>query len=88
MVESKVIITIDAGMHARPAAMFVKLANQYPCDVFVSKEGDQVNGKSIMGLLMLALSSGSEITIAAKGDREQEALDVLVELVKSGFSES
>lgn len=75
-------------MHARPAALFVKLANRYPCDIFVEKEGSQVNGKSIMGLLMLALSYGSQIKIIANGEQEQEALDALKELVASGFSES
>ena len=85
MVESEVCITTDAGMHARPAAMFVKLASLYPCDIFVEKEGDQVNGKSIMGLLMLALSSGSKIKIIADGEKEQEALDSLTALVENQF---
>ena len=88
MAEAEVLIMTDAGMHARPAAMFVKLASRYPCDIFVEKEGDQVNGKSIMGLLMLALTSGSKIKIIAKGEQEQEALDALIELVSGGFGES
>lgn len=76
------------GMHARPAAEFVKTANVYRCDIFVNKEDLEVNGKSIMGMMMLAAECGSEITIRAAGDDAQPAVDALVALVERGFGEA
>ncbi len=74
-------------MHARPSAMFVTHASRFKSEVFVEKNGIRVNGKSIMGVMMLAAEKGSELIIAARGDDEKEAVDNLVELVKSGFGE-
>ena len=54
------------GIHARPAAMFVKTANRFACDIFVEKDGEKVNGKSIMGLMMLAAGPGSKLTVHAE----------------------
>jgi phosphocarrier protein len=76
------------GMHARPAAEFVKTANAYHCDIFVNKEDLEVNGKSIMGMMMLAAECGSEITIRAAGADAGTAVDALVALVERGFGEA
>ena len=75
------------GIHARPAAMFVKTANKFECDVFVEKDGERVNGKSIMGLMMLAAGPGSKIIVHVDGNDGQVALDELQELVDRKFDE-
>lgn len=75
------------GIHARPAAMFVKLANRFKCDVFVEKDGEEVNGKSIMGLMMLAAGPGSRLCITTCGDDAATALDEIEALLQSGFGE-
>lgn len=75
------------GIHARPAALFVKVANQFDSDVFVEKDGERINGKSIMGLMMLAAGPGSVLTVEASGADAEEALDKLGELVARNFDE-
>lgn len=75
------------GIHARPAALFVKTANQFRCDVFVEKDGERVNGKSIMGLMMLAAGPGSRIVVYAEGADCDSALDALEALIKRRFDE-
>ena len=75
------------GLHARPAAEFVKAATRFLSDIFVSKDGMEVNGKSIMGMMMLAAEAGSEIVIRATGDDAHEAVGQLVSLVERGFGE-
>lgn len=75
------------GIHARPAAMFVKAANKYSCDVFVEKDGERVNGKSIMGLMMLAAGPGSTLIIHVDGDDGHSALDELEQLFVRKFDE-
>jgi phosphocarrier protein HPr len=75
------------GIHARPAALFVKVANQFDADVFVEKDGERINGKSIMGLMMLAAGPGSVLTIEASGADAGDALDKLGELVARNFDE-
>ncbi len=75
------------GIHARPAAMFVKTANRFACDIFVEKDGERVNGKSIMGLMMLAAGPGSKLTIHAHGQDASQALDELEILLKRKFDE-
>ena len=69
------------GIHARPAAMFVKTANRFTCDIFVEKDGEKVNGKSIMGLMMLAAGPGSRLRIVAAGEDADDALRALDELI-------
>ena len=83
------VVTVEhkLGIHARPASMFVRLANQFDCNVFVEKDGERVNGKSIMGLMMLAAGPGSKITIFVEGKDALKAADKLVELIKSKFDE-
>jgi len=75
------------GLHARPAAQFVRLANQYQCDIWVEKDSEQVNGKSIMGLMMLAAGHGSKILVTADGVQSKEAMEAVEELIGSGFRE-
>ena len=75
----------EDGLHARPAAKFVKLATRYTCDVWVTKDDEEINGKSIMGLMMLAASQGSVIQVTTEGPDAEEALEKLSALVTSGF---
>ena len=75
------------GLHARPAAEFVKLAGTYVAEIRLKKGDLDVNGKSIMGVLMLAAERGSELAIQAKGSDARDAADALEELVERGFGE-
>ena len=75
------------GIHARPAALFVKTANRFACDIFVEKDGEKINGKSIMGLMMLAAGPGSKVTLHVKGADAAAALAELEALVKRKFDE-
>ena len=91
MEEKKVTVKITnpLGFHARPAALFVQRASKYEkCEVFVEKDEDRVNGKSIMGLMMLAAEKGSELTITARGDKVDSCLEDLVDLIKNNFGEA
>lgn len=75
------------GIHARPAALFVKVANRYRCDIFVEKDGERVNGKSIMGLMMLAAGPGSKIAVCAEGHDAPAALTEIEALIRRKFDE-
>ncbi|HZO84964.1 MAG TPA: HPr family phosphocarrier protein [Verrucomicrobiae bacterium] len=75
------------GIHARPAAMFVKTANRFDCDIFVEKDGERVNGKSIMGLMMLAAGPGSKLLLIAEGADAVRALGELEALLLRKFDE-
>ena len=75
------------GLHARAAAKFVQTAAKYGCDVALSKDGKKVNGKSIMGVMMLAAAQGAEIEICTTGADEQQALDALTALIADKFGE-
>ncbi|RMH15931.1 MAG: HPr family phosphocarrier protein [Gemmatimonadetes bacterium] len=86
-VERQVQVVNPQGFHARPAAEFVKLASRFASDVWIAKDGLEVNGKSIMGVLMLAAEQGSTLTIRADGEDATEAVDQLCALVASGFQE-
>ena len=83
----KFIIGNKLGLHARPAAMFVKLANTFTSDIWVKFDDDEVNGKSIMGLMMLAAPAGSELDVSAEGQDCNKAVDALGELIEGGFEE-
>jgi len=80
-------ITNSRGLHARAAARFVRLAETFDADILVEKDGSEVPGTSIMGLMMLAAAPGSRITISVSGAEAQAALDALVALVSDGFGE-
>ena len=75
------------GLHARPAAMLVTAAARFQSDVFFIKDDIRVNGKSIMGVMMLAAEQGSTITVEIDGPDEKEAMKALLEVIKSGFDE-
>lgn len=81
-------IVNELGLHARAAAAFVKVANRYRADIMVSKDSLTVNGKSIMGVLMLAAAKGTSIVVEAKGDDASDALNSLAQLVNDKFGES
>ena len=85
--ERQVQIVNRAGMHARPAAEFVKTAGRFSSEITVEKDGLEVNGKSIMGVLMLAAEQGSWLRLTASGADADAALDALADLVGRGFSE-
>ncbi len=81
------LVSNKLGIHARPAALFVKTANRFQCDVFVEKDGEKVNGKSIMGLMMLAAGPGSKLTVHASGPDASKALAEIEALIKRKFDE-
>ncbi|MGH7972734.1 MAG: HPr family phosphocarrier protein [Limisphaerales bacterium] len=81
------LVANKLGIHARPAAMFVKTANRFHCDIFVEKDGERVNGKSIMGLMMLAAGQGSRLTVHAQGQDASQALQEIETLIKRKFDE-
>ena len=80
-------ITNKMGMHARPAAQFVKRANRHQCDVWVEKDDEQVNGKSIMGLMMLAAGQGAKLLITTDGQDAEDAMKELGQLIQCGFDD-
>ena len=86
-VEKEITIVNRLGMHARPAAMFVRIASRFRCEVWVEKEGEQINGKSIMGLMMLAAGQGSKLRVRCEGPDAERALQELEELVAARFNE-
>ena len=81
------VVRNKLGIHARPAAMFVKTANRFECDVFVEKDGEKVNGKSIMGLMMLAAGPGSKLHVRAEGEDAARAVAELDALLQRKFDE-
>ena len=87
MKQQKVKIINKLGLHARPAAEFVKLASKFTADIYVLKNDRMVNGKSIMGVMTLAAENGCELTIRAEGTDEDQALEHLMKLVEDKFYE-
>ena len=87
MVKKTFLITNKLGLHARAAATLVKIANRFVSEVTLHKDGVSVNGKSIMGVLMLAAAKGSEIEVIASGDDEGEALAAVGDLIEKKFGE-
>jgi phosphocarrier protein len=87
MTAESVRVVNELGMHARAAAKFVHLATRYEARVRVARETREMDGKSIMGILLLAAARGSTITISAEGTDERDAVRALVALVQSGFGE-
>lgn len=87
MLEKKVRVQNKLGLHARPAALLVKTANKFKADVFLTRESQVVNGKSIMGVMMLAANYGSEIILSVKGEDEETALTELIRLFDGKFGE-
>lgn len=87
MQEVVVEITNELGLHARPAAMFVQTASKFKADILVEKEGRQVDGKSILGIMTLAARKGSQIKLSAEGLEAGKALTALEDLVNRGFED-
>jgi phosphocarrier protein HPr len=86
-IDKEITIVNRLVLHARPAAMFVRIASRYRSEIWVSKEGEEVNGKSIMGLMMLAAGQGSKLRIRCEGPDAGRAIEELEELIKSRFNE-
>jgi phosphocarrier protein HPr len=87
MIERDATIVNQLGLHARPAARIVRLANTFEAEIELSKDGVEVNGKSIMGVMMLAAECGSSILIRANGPDAEQAVAALAALVAEGFGE-
>lgn len=81
MLKERVIIKLKDGLHARAAALFVKEANRYECDIFIEKDNNRINAKSIMGIMSLVINKESEITIIADGEDEKAAVEKLINYV-------
>ncbi|MGH7938264.1 MAG: HPr family phosphocarrier protein [Chthoniobacterales bacterium] len=86
-VEKELTIVNRLGLHARPSAMFVRVASRYRCEIWVAKEGEEINGKSIMGLMMLAAGQGSKLRVRAEGPDAAQAVKEIEELIASRFNE-
>jgi phosphocarrier protein len=87
MIEEKVKIINNAGLHTRPAATIVKLASKYKCDFYLSKDGLKINGKSIIGVMTMAAEKGSEIVLTFDGDDEADAAKDIIDYFNRGFDE-
>jgi phosphocarrier protein len=87
MVERVVKIKNKAGLHTRPAATIVKLAARYKCEFFISRDGMNINGKSIIGVMTLAAEEGAELILTFDGEDEEEAAKEIVEFFDNGFGE-
>jgi phosphocarrier protein HPr len=87
MIEEKVKIINKAGLHTRPAATIVKLAAKYKCEFYISKDGLNINGKSIIGVMTLAAEMGSEIALSFDGEDEAKAAEEIIDYFKRGFDE-
>lgn len=86
-IEKEIAIVNRLGLHARPAAMFVRIASRFRSEIWVAKEGEEINGKSIMGLMMLAAGQGSKLQIRCEGPDAPELLREIEVLINSGFNE-
>lgn len=87
MIRATATVINELGVHARPAALFVRLASRFASEIVLAKNGVEVNGKSIMGVMMLAAERGSRLEIRAEGVDEERAVAELVALVEGGFEE-
>jgi phosphocarrier protein HPr len=87
VIEKQLEVVNPLGLHARAAARFVRSASRFRSKITLTKDGTTIDGKSILGILFLAASAGSQITIAASGDDEEEAIEALSNLVAGGFGE-
>ena len=87
MVSNNVTVQNSVGLHARPATFFIQKANEFKASIWVEKDERRVNAKSLLGVLSLGIVKGAEISIIADGSDEKEAVQTLVELIKTNFSE-
>jgi len=88
MISKKVTIINKLGLHARAASKLVNKANQFESDVFIDKQGNRINAKSIMGVMMLAASKGTDILVEVEGGDEEDCLKAVVELIEDRFEET
>jgi phosphocarrier protein HPr len=86
-IEKEITVINRLGLHARPAAMFVRIASRYRSEIWVEKEGEQINGKSIMGLMMLAAGQGSKLLIRCEGPDADKAMEEIEDLINRRFNE-
>ena len=87
MLQQDAQIINKLGLHARASAKLTQLASQFPCEVWLTRNGRRVNAKSIMGVMMLAAAKGSTINIETTGEKEQEAMNALLALINNYFGE-
>ena len=87
MISREVVVQNQVGLHARPATFFIQKANEFKSSIWVEKGERKVNAKSLLGILSLGISKGTEITIIADGSDEEIALDAMVNLINSNFEE-
>ncbi len=87
MLAQEFTIVNKLGLHARASALLVKTASQFKSEIRIAREGVEVNGKSIMGIMMLAAAKGTTISVKVAGEDETVAMDVLGELIRNGFGE-
>jgi phosphocarrier protein len=88
MISRELTIVNKLGLHARAAAKFVSTASRYGCEIHIERGGQRINGKSIMGVMMLAASKGSTLTLTAEGEDEEAAMAAIEDLVAGRFGES
>ena len=88
MISKKVTIVNKLGLHARAASKLVNKANQFESDVFIDKQGNRINAKSIMGVMMLAASKGTEILLEVDGGDEEDCMKAVVQLIEDRFEET
>jgi len=87
MLQNEFVIVNKLGLHARASALFVKTASRFTSEIKLAREGVEVNGKSIMGIMMLAASKGSTVRLTVSGDDETEAMQTIGDLITNGFGE-
>ena len=87
MVSKAIVVQNQVGLHARPATFFIQRSNEFKSSIWVEKDERRVNAKSLLGVLSLGITKGTEITIIADGSDEKDAIDALESLVESNFSE-
>jgi len=87
MLQKEFTIVNKLGLHARASALFVKTASRFAADIRLEKDGIEVNGKSIMGIMMLAASKGTLVRLGVSGDDEAEAMQIMGDLILNGFGE-
>ena len=87
MYSKEVVVQNQVGLHARPATFFIQRANEYKSNIWVEQDERKVNAKSLIGVLSLGITKGTEITVLGDGPDEEEAVNTLVELIESNFAE-
>lgn len=88
MLNRDVLIINKLGLHARASSKLTQLASTFPCEIWMSRAGRRINAKSIMGVMMLAAAKGSTVHIETDGEKEQEAMDAIVDLINNYFGEA